>query len=57
MRDWYKKLKDDNTPKKEYQEWTDADEDELTKAMSDHAELSDTALAVKKNNRCRCCLL
>ena len=36
MRDHYKKLKDDNTPKKEYKVWTEVDEDKLTEAMSGH---------------------
>ena len=50
LRDWYMKLKDDNTPKKKYKKWTEADKAKLTKAMRDHIELSDTALAVEKNN-------
>ena len=49
--DWYKKkLKDDNTPKKGYKKWTEIDEAKLTKAMSDHVELSDMALTVEKSN-------
>ena len=38
MRDHYKKLKDDNTPNKEYKKWTEVDEAKVTKAMSDHVE-------------------
>ena len=51
MKDHYKKLsKDANTPKKEYKKWTEVDRAKLTKAMSNHVELSDTALVVEKNN-------
>ena len=50
MIDHCKKLKDYNTPKKEYKKWTEVDEvTKLTKAMSDHVELADTALGVEKN--------
>ena len=53
IRDCYKKLKDDNIPKKENKKWTEVDKAKLTKVMSDHVELADTALAVKKNNHCQ----
>ena len=50
IRNHYKKLRDKNTPKKEYQKWTELDEAKPTKAMSENVQLAYTALAVERNN-------
>ena len=44
----YMKLKEDNFPPKEVKEWTEADEEELTKLMSEIVTIEETELAEER---------